>query len=358
MRVPLTPIVLLSLAGLTLADEIHLTDGKSITDVSIQSETMTEVTYRKDRKEGKVPADTILSIDYSAKPQLVDQADASMRDGLFEDAEVDLTNFLAGVKAKRPRKYPWSRAYAYYRLAEVYEVLQSIEDVKQTVNEMAELEPESRYLPYAISIKARALADSGDKASALAALGDLEKVVASAGLGDRWKLEVELGKLLYGDATGASLRKKLQDLADLAGSGNPVVRNRALAEIGISLLGEGKLDEGEKIFRSIVSDPKADDRTLAAAHTGLGHCLFRRGEPTKDPELLKEALKAFMRVVVLYGHEINYVPEALFFAGRCFQLIGGDEAELAATKLYTRVMRDFPENRWAGEARGFRSRKK
>lgn len=357
MRPLLTSILVLSATNLALADDIYLTDGKTISDVTVQTETMSEVTYKKDRKDGSVAADTVLSIAYSEMPQQVDQGDAAMAGDLFVDAEVYLFNFLEGVKEKPPRKFPWSRAYAYYRLVTVYEVMGEVADLLKTADEMAQLEPDSRYLPIVLVKKAQVLSDAGDGAKALASLTDLEKLIESKSLGDRWSLTLELGRVIYGSDAGAAQRKKLEDISGRAGAAHPVVRNRSEVQIGASFLTEGNLAEAETIFTAVVADPKADDRTLAAAYAGLGQCLFRRGEAGSDLGLISAALKAYMRVVVLYKNEINYLPESLFFAGRCYQLIGAEGAEEAATKLYSHVIRTFPENRWAGEARGFRNKK-
>lgn len=346
-----------SLGATALADDIYLTDGKTLSDVDVTEETMSEVTYKSDRKTETVASDKVLSISYSEKPQLVDQGDAAMAGDLFVDAEAYLYNFLDGVKERVPSKHKWSRAYAYYRLVTVYGVMGEVGDLATTADEMAALEPDSRYLPIVMALKAQVLADSGDKAKALSALGDLEKLASSKGLGDRWTLEVELGKVLYGPLTGGAQRQKLEDISGRAGTGQPIVRNKAEASIGASFLAEGMLPEAEKVLSAVVADPKADDRTLAAAYTGLGQCLFRRGEAASDPALLSSALKAYMRVVVLYKKEINYLPEALFFAGRCFQLLEGEGAEDNAYKLYSHVMRTFPDSRWAKEARGFRKKK-
>jgi len=323
MRAPLIFLFTVGLCAPALADDIYLTDGKTLSDVDVTEETMAEVTYKSDRKTATVASDRVLSITYSEKPQLVDQGDAAMAGDLFVDAEAYLFNFLDGVKERVPSKHKWSRAYAYYRLVIVYGVMGEVGDLASTADEMVTLEPDSRYLPIVLAMKAQVLADSGDKAKAISALGDLEKLAKARGLGDRWKLEVELGKILYGPLTGGAQRKKLEDISGRAGAAQPIVRNKAEASIGASFLAEGKLKEAEGILTAVVADPKADDRTLAAAYAGVGQCLFRRGEAASDPALLSAALKAYMRVVVLYKNEINYLPESLFFAGRCFQLLGG-----------------------------------
>jgi tetratricopeptide (TPR) repeat protein len=354
MRRLLCPIAALALGASASADDIHLTDGTTISEVDVQTETHELVSYKKERKAGKVDSSKVLLVVYSEKPDLVDRADAAIAQDQYLDAEFDLSEFLAGVVDRVPRKHPWSRGYAFYRLVGVYEVLGDSRKLEATASQMAELEPDSRYLPIVITKQAQALADAGDSAKALAALGNLEKLIRNKGLGKGWSLELELGRILYGGGSGAALRKKLEELSSNAAGAYPVVYNRAEVAIGASLLTEGKLPEAEKIFKAVTADPKADSRTLAAAYAGLGQCLFRRGERGGDPAMLREALKSYMRVVVLYKNEVNYMPESLFFAGRCWQLLGEEDSEEKATKLYNKVIRNFPESRWAPEAKSFR----
>ena len=65
-----------------------------------------------------------------------------------------------------------------------------------------------------------------------------------------------------------------------------------------------------------------------------------------------------MRVVVSYKNQLAYVPKAMFYAGRCFQLLADDEfADEKADKLYKKLIRTFDGTRWANEARAFRPKK-
>ncbi|MDA1266239.1 MAG: hypothetical protein O2816_14250, partial [Planctomycetota bacterium] len=327
MRILLTPLAAFAVCGPALADDIYLTDGKTISSVSVKAETLKEVEYRDDKnKAGSVSSSKVLSIAYSEKPQAVDQADASIAQDQFVEAEARLFTFLEEVSDRVPSKHPWSRAYAMYRLATVYGVMGDVERLGTLTGEMLSLEPDSRYLPLVLSKRAEVLFDSGEKGKALSSLSDLEKLIEKNSLGEQWQLELDLGKVIYGSSTGAAQRKGLEALSARAGVGYPVARNRAEVMIGASWLTEAKLHEAEKIFAAVVADPKADDRTLAAAYSGLGQCLFRRGERDGDADLLQKGLMAYMRVVVLYKNEVAYLPESLFFAGRCYQLIGGDTA--------------------------------
>lgn len=349
----------LTSGGSLLADTIYKTDGSTIADVSVQREGLTQVTYRADKKEGSVESDDVLFIEFTTKPQLVDRADTAIDEDRLLDAQANLEDFLEGVQEEAPKKFPWSRAYALYRLLEVHEILGQPDKLVAVADRLGHLEPDSRYVPLAAMKRAQALFDAGKAKDALASLEAFDQTIQAKGLGDRWKLEKELATIRFDATLADKLRlERLEDVSARAGVEYPVVRNRAEVAIGETLLAAKKVVEAEEILRDVTEDPKADSRTLAAAYTGLGDCLWARGEPNAKEEsgkaLLEQASMAYMRVVVVYKNELAYVPKAMFFAGRCFQLVGAEDAEEKAGKLYGRLMRTFPESRWSQEARGFR----
>ena len=61
-----------------------------------------------------------------------------------------------------------------------------------------------------------------------------------------------------------------------------------------------------------------------------------------------------MRVVVNYRDQTRYVPKAMFYAGRCFNILGGEGADDRANKPYARLGRDYPGSYWADQAKNFR----
>ena len=50
------------------------------------------------------------------------------------------------------------------------------------------------------------------------------------------------------------------------------------------------------------------------------------------------------------------MAKSAFYAGRCFQEIGGEGSSAKSRKLFTYVQRRFKESRWANEARAFNRR--
>lgn len=351
-----------ALSATAMADTIYLTDGRTLSDLSIKVEGLAQIEYRgADRKQGSVASDTVLFVEFSDKPQTLDRGDAAFAEDSVLDALADYENYLSGLK-EPSRKHPWARAYALSRIIEVHEIMGSHELVIEAADHLLDVEPNCRYVPYAVFTKAQAQYDSGKGASAPKTFAAFDKLIQQKQLSDRWSIASDLGKVLFNDSIKGSKREQqLKALSARAGIQYPVERNRAEVALGEALFNGKKREEAEKVFRAITKDPKADARTLAGAHTGLGVCLYEKGEPQADSnagkQLLREAQLHFMRVVVSYKNEYRYVPQAMFFAGRCFQLIEGDPANEHATKLLTKVIRDYKGSTWAQEARGFRQTK-
>ena len=347
----------------SFADTIYLTNGKTIADVQVQSELLDLVTYREGRERRDVRSDEVLAIEYAQKPRLVDQAEAALADENYAAAADDLEQFIADTLSKPPRRYPWSPAYAMYRLVELYETVQEVDLMVTAADKLIANAGDSRYAPLVYLKKADALYDHGKGNAARKTLDDFGQLVSQQRLGRRWELEHELRTLLYDDSlTGGPRMDKLEDVADRAGAQYPVVRNRAEVARGEALFKAKRSKDAEKVFRDVTSDPKADVRTLAAAFVGLGDCLYQRAGAISDDEerleVLREALFAYMRVVVVYKQELRYVPKAMFYAGRSFDLIGDEQSKDRAQALYNRVYRTFKGTRWADEARSFRKKKR
>ena len=129
------------------------------------------------------------------------------------------------------------------------------------------------------------------------------------------------------------------------------------------MLVRGELKKAEALVRKVVADPNAPDSTLAAAWTTLGDSLFKQSEAMTAPDqkdeavaMMKEALLAYMRVVVGFRFEYAYVAKAAFYAGRCFQEIGGAGAADNSTRLFRYVRSRFRGTSWANNARDFDAR--
>ncbi len=361
----LIPISLL-LASPSLADRIFKTDGSTLDDVTIVSEGLDEVEYKpaSGRKKKTIGSHEVLSIVFEKMPAQLDSANAAMGDELYGDAINELEEFLEHFSKKPPRTYPWAIPYALYRLVEVYQVAGEYPSVVTAADRLLAAAPDSRYAILAHLTKIEALHLMADEANLKTSVDAFSAFVAEKSLPARWRLEAQLRGVLF-DSTlrGSKRRERLNDIVATAGKGSPIVKNRAMVAIGESFLKEKKVSDAEGIFTGILDDPKADEITLAAAHTGLGDCLYQRAEKEKSesgeaPEKFKAAALEYMRVVVVYGDQLQYVPKAMFYAGRSFQEMGGAEDERRAQKLYSKLVRTYPSSKAAKEAKSFRRRLK
>ncbi len=363
----LTACLVAAVLGSSLsADRIYLVSGDPLEEITIINETMSEVTY-KDSERGKektVSAADVLAIDYESLPALVEEAENALAENNYDVAFETFDAYLLGhLEGRAERRKLWAPAYVANRLIELYTLVGDRKEAIAAADLLIEKFPESRYLPGAYMAKATALAENGDGDGAKKALDKLSDLIVKQDLPKRWGLECRLFKILV-DAglVGDKRRTELRGVETDAGGDYPTVRNRATVAIGESFLAEASQGDGDSTalgkarehFEDVITDPSADEETLAGAYTGLGDCQYQLAATSNKPEDIRAALMTFMRVVVLYRDEVRYSPKAMFYAGRCFDKMGGEEDSVRAQKLYKRVIRSHPESPWAEQAADFK----
>lgn len=353
-------LLALLVAAPARADVVTLTDGTTKKG-RITAEDFKQVSLRVDGKSRSIDTATLLKVVYERKPTLVDQADSAAADGGVLDAIDILEEYLADHPAgKVDKRYPWGPAYALARVMELKASMGDLQGVVEAADRLLRYAPRARQVPGAYLAKAQAQAALGKSDQAQRTLTEFQNKIDAEGLSERWRLECRLG-LIQTDSSlsGAERRDRLQDLVSEAGKEFPTVANRARVAVGESwLAGDSPdYDKARAVFEEILADPKADDATLAGAYVGLGDCIFqgaaakveRKQDATAD---LKAALMSYLRVVVLYPGQTRYRPKALYFAGRCYDLLrDSDSTALArARELFRAILREYPESPWASEA--------
>ena len=346
------------------ADLIYLTDGSTI-EAQVDTDSLATVAYRQDGKTKTVPSESVLKIEYERKPRLVDEADTAAADGAVEDAigvlNTYIDGYLGGEKPKRGQE--WAPAYAMYRTVELHFGAGNLAGAAEAADRLVKFAPDSRQMPMAYLAKAEAQFHAGKVDEAQKTLSEFQAVVASKALPERWRLECKLG-LIRSDASlkPEDRRGRLKDLAAEAGDTFPTVKNSAKVAEAESYLTSASpdFDAARKVFKQVLDDPKADEDTLAAAHVGLGDCIFQEATKKIDAREdataeLEEALLHYMRVAVVYPDEVVYRPKALFFAGRCYDLLAdtNEVGRARALDLFRRLMRDYPDSAWAANAKQY-----
>lgn len=359
----LSPLFLVALAG---ADTIHTTEGRTIDDCTIVEEGLMEVTYRRGARRTTIPSSDVLRIDFSTLPTLVDRAETAVADDQVFDAISDLTVYLEGALNRLEGggrvSVKWAPAYAAWRLTELNATMGKTAETIAAADKLITKFEDARYIPAALLLKAEAQAASGKAGAAKKTLEAIDKLVAERGISGRWGLEAKLSAVVFDTAlSGKQRRTALGRVATQAGTKFANVRNRAQAIGAESLLEEKDFDTAKKVFARIARDSKSDQRTLAIAWSGLGDCLYSVGSKNPMSEanqaVLQDALKAYMRVVVLHKGESQYVARSMFYAGRIYTFMETEEATDNANKLFGTVVRQFPGSKWAQEAKGFAKRR-
>ena len=363
----LTPLVPALLTALASADTIHTTEGRAIEDCTVLEETLLEVTYRRDGgNKTTMPSSEVLRIEFNTLPTLVDRAETAVADDQLFDAVSDLSVYLDGALNKlesgsrvRPA---WAPAYAAWRLAELNASMGKVQETLAATNKLISKFADSRYIPAALLLKAEVQFSSGEGGAAKKTLEGITQLVAEKGISERWDFDAKIATIMYDDKLSADKRRdELKRVANQAGSKFASVRNRAQAIGAETLLEEKDYEAAQTVFERVAKDPKSDQRTLAIAWSGLGDCHFQAGakNPTSEASKasLRDALKAYMRVVVLFKGESNYVGRAMVYAGRIYTMMETEEATENANKLFGAVIRQFPGSKWAQEARGFAKRR-
>ncbi|MFT7678699.1 MAG: TolA-binding protein [Planctomycetota bacterium] len=343
-------------AAVAQADTIYKTDGDAIEDVKVTKEALDLVTYRAEgsRKEATIASDSVLRVEFSKKPELVDSADGAALTDAYFPAINDFESFLADAGGKAPKGFAWSINYSLYRLVQMNMVVGELDKAVVAADRFLTEAPESRYVPLVYLAKARALFDSGKGSDAGAAVGQLMAMSDSGKVGARWGLEAEVHAVIFKGGKGTADIAKYKSLATKAAKDFPIVASRARIAAAEALMSDKKVADAEKLCREVIKSGQGDARTLAGAYKTLGDCLYQRA--SGDGKLLNDAVLAYMRVVVVYEKEFAYSPHSMLYAGLAFRALGGDGNEERAQKMFTTVRRRFPGTRYADEAKSLRKR--
>jgi len=356
-RISLGLAVSLAAALPAQADTITKTDGSVLDSVTIEDQTLTEVTYKEGRDSGSVPADQVRSVSFERYPTDVDEALGFLSEGDLFSALQYLDAYVDDeVEKPSERKYKWAPAYAAYRALDLRMQVYDLPGVVSAAKRLISNFPDSRYVPIAFLYKASAENAMNKGSEAGQTLTGMSELVSSRQLSKRWELECRLAQIRYDSSKfGAAQRADLATVSKEAGSQFPTVKNRARVAEGESYVGEAEKTQdasksmelrtkAQRIFQEVAKDAKADDEALAGSFTGLGDCLFFSGAASGDEAILRSAAQNYLRVVVNYEAQSEYVAKSLFYAMRCFELIGQRSRQ---NDMRRELLALYPDTSWA-----------
>ncbi len=358
---------LLVLAPAARPDTIHTVSGERLQSVTVESESLAGVVYKPARGAAvTLPIEDVDRIEYERRPALLDKAAVAVADGDSATALAIYREYLSAQvdSSSDTRRFPWAAAYAARRAIELAHSQRDWDAVGAVTDILVANYPDSRHVPAAYLAKADALALKGDRAAAGATLRELSVLVESKGLAPYFALETRLGQAMVGsDLTPTARLTELEKISAEAGSKFPRLFVRSLVARGEALLQVGfdeparrdeMITKARELFERAAATPGADARSQAGAKTGLAECLFLGADSESDKDAIERARDLYLRVAVLFPDEAQYAPRALFFAGRCFDLLGGENDRQRAQRLYGEVIRLYPGTPWAEEARNQR----
>ena len=347
------------------ADTIVLLSGERIEDVDVTTDGLKEVSFKSGRNEDSRPSDQVLSIVFSEKPEKLQEAEAALNIDDVDEALYLLDLYIEGHLSGSPeRRHKWAPANAAWQIVELHRVGGQSAEVVGAADRLISSFPDSRYVPHAYLTKARAQAQSGNMEAALGTYRALSEFAQGQALSSRWGLESRLGQLRTTDVVDDQRIDQIERLKREAEGEFPLVAKRAQLAVGEGLMFMADRAEGSKRadlivrataeFQPLAEGTGTDSAILAGALTGMGEVEFLKASNAGDAEGLDRARMNFLRVVVLHGDEVDYVPKAMFYAGLCCKQLGdinSDENERArARKLGLRLRREFKDSIWADQA--------
>ena len=111
--------------------------------------------------------------------------------------------------------------------------------------------------------------------------------------------------------------------------------------LGKIFRGSGEYDKARTIYAHVLERNNPEE--------SLAEAQFSLGETYLAQEQYEDALMSFLRVVVVFGEQSEFVQKAMLRAGFCYEKIG----DLAnAKQIYEELMKEYPKGKYVKEARG------
>ena len=325
-------------AGVGLADQVTLNDGKQLSNCKVLSETAQEVQVSLSggaTADRTIPSEDIAAILYDDRSLEYKQAELFFKGGNYAKAVEAFKAIGAAAKAGE-----WAAIYsAYYRAVSLQKWAESDPskgaEAVQALGDFVTVNKNSRFVYEARLGLAQAYLVQGkfDDARKLA-----DDVVREKG-NSAWALSARLllarVKLRQNDAAGA-LADFDAALAGLKDKAAPAWAQAAIGK-GQALLALGKLEDAEKLLGDLIETTQ-DSRLRAQAYNALGDGYFKK-------ENFAEARLKYLRVVLLYGPaDPAEHAKALYFAAECSRKLNDPKR---ANDLFKELVETYPGTPWA-----------
>jgi hypothetical protein len=347
--------------GLVRADKIRLENGTTIDNVQVVSEGMKEVVYKEGKSERNVPSDSVRAVEYEKRPPQLADAEELVLGEDPEGAVGTLDAFVQGAQEKPSTvaAFKWAPAAAAWRAIELRRGAGDLQGTVGAAQQFLQSFPEARFVPQAHLAKAQAEIRLGQGAQAQETLANLTALLGAKSLSKRWALEGRLLLALADDKQNSSTKRA--EFEKVASEAGDFLGAKYQAQV---LIGETYLDEAQanagaakelrakaiETFDKVIASEQAPREAVAGAQTGRGESLFLLGADADDKARLQEAALACLRVATLFRDQGLYMPKALFYAMRSFDLLPDPRRK---ADMKRELLGLFPGSAWAVEAKKY-----
>lgn len=304
--------ILLSLSSFILAqDTIYMKNGET-RNCSVSKETLKECFFKFQGVELKLNWSDISRIEYGEIPEEYTEAEAARSKGDYANAR----KLYGDVLKSKEKEYELWKDKATYGVALNFmqegptksDSERYYTAADQQFQEIIKLGENSRFYGDALVglVELKILQKQYDEAIKSAKkLGDLR-------LSSYWNLKADLYQcnidFLKGDYKNAA--RRYDTLANRARKESDLIYALSLLGKGRSEKNAGDNRKAEEVFLEVI-EKSTEIEALAGSWNGMGDIYWESGD-------FKNALKAYLRTVVLYPEIRQELPRALYFAGQCF----------------------------------------
>jgi tetratricopeptide (TPR) repeat protein len=339
--------VLLGAAGSLHAqqDTIVMKDGKE-RSAKIISEDFDGLRFSVDGGSTSIQWKQIDSIRYSNAGKY-DKAIQTFSLGKMSDAVAQLEQLAADTKMRAVLRHGtlYYLGLAYQRVGQTDKAITTYEELLKTF-------PKTRYILSVGNNLLAAYVKKGDLSGASRALEQSLSGAQSGGADPGLSAGFDLLRArILEEQKKYSEAQTIYERTSTASGADPEVI--VSAKLGVARCADraGQKSEAERRYRELVAQD-APNEVLASVWNGLGDIALEQGTTKRDSDMLRDALFAYLRGVVLYvpgrdGLSDEY-ERALAGATRAFRAIGELETDADRKKLFLDRARSLKEQLTSG----------
>ena len=314
------------------ADEVVDTRGQTYRGRVMQDD-INGVNLRLEGGEGRVQLrlEEVAKVRYGHEPFSYQYGEAALKRG---DCNQALVNFETALDERRLRRN--LKQYVLFKIATCHQRLGNYKEATQTLEKLLKDVPKTRFLLETLQRLISAYSQTGDVKKVGPLIDDFARFRPQ---------EAALLKAQFYERVG-KIRQAQRLYERLRNAGGSI---GARATIGLAriLVRKRPAKARRQVEALIQGDRKLDDAVYTQAHLLIGGARFQMARKKDD---YRDALLAYLRVVLLYAGDEQAEPEALFMIGQCFEKLEDKTSKRRAAKWYSRAAERYGNTSWGKKA--------